>query len=460
VTDAARPAPKLPLVPVPPVRLAKRAGLVYVTDTQPGILRVRAGRGFTYRTGNDRPVSDPRILDRIRLLAIPPAYTDVWICRLPRGHLQATGRDARGRKQYRYHVDWTAIRDVGKFDRIVAFGEALPRLRRRLNGDLNLEGFPREKVTAIVIAVLADTMIRIGNDEYARSNRSFGLTTLRNRHVEFLQGGRARFRFQGKGGLVHDIVLDDERLVRLMRRCQQLPGQTLFQYRDDAGRTQPLGSSAVNAYLRAVMNDAFTSKDFRTFAGTLSAFRMLARTPLPVGRNGRPPSERALAQVENQVVRIVADVLGNTPAVSRKAYIDPVVFAGWRDGTLARAAQGCVGSRQWEVALVRFLRRAHAKGRGASAAARPSGREGAAPAGTAGGARRTTGAARSGAARTVAGATRAVSLRSRSARTDPSGHVGSRSGRSGDRSRGREPPPADSATPRNPRARSPRSRTP
>ncbi len=328
-----------------------------MTDAEPGIVRISNGAGFVYRTRKGIKVSDPRILDRIRLLAIPPAYTDVWICRNARGHLQATGRDARGRKQYRYHADWTAVRNVGKFDRLISFGTALPRLRRRLASDLLLPGFPREKVIAIVISVLADTMIRIGNDEYARSNRSYGLTTLRDRHVDFQPGGRARFRFQGKGRQAHDIVLDDKRLVRLVRRCQQLPGQTLFQYRDDRGRLQPLGSTMVNAYLQSVMDDVFTTKDFRTFAGTLSAFRLLARTPLPPGRKGGPPSERALARIENEVVRIVADVLGNTPAVSRKAYIDPAVFDGWRDGRLARAAEGVTRPRQWETALVRFLRR-------------------------------------------------------------------------------------------------------
>ncbi len=342
-----------------PAKAARRAGLVYVSDTEPGIRRVRSGRGFVYRRPRGSLVRDARTLARIRALAIPPAYTDVWICADPRGHLQATGRDARGRKQYRYHPDWNAERGAGKFDRAIAFGRALPELRRRVRADLKRPGFPREKVCAIVLAVLADTMIRVGNDEYARSNGSFGLTTLRDRHVEFLRGGRARFRFRGKSGQAHDVVLDDTRLAKLVRGCQQLPGQTLFQYRDENGQRQPMTSTLVNAYLREAMGDEFTTKDFRTCAGTLAAFRLLARTPLPPGGSGRPPGESAFATVERDVVRQVAAALGNTPAVCRKAYIDPVVFEAWRRDELAGAAGAASGPRQWERAALRFLARAH-----------------------------------------------------------------------------------------------------
>jgi DNA topoisomerase-1 len=344
------------------VKAARRAGLRYVSDLAPGIRRVRSGRGFIYRRPRGGAVRDAPTLARIRKLAIPPAYTDVWISSDPRGHLQATGRDARGRKQYRYHPDWNAERDSGKFDRIVAFGKAMPKLRRRVRADLKLPGFPREKVAAIVLAVLAETMIRVGNDEYARSNGSFGLTTLRDRHVEFLRGGRARFRFRGKSGQDHEVVLDDRRLVSLVRGCQQLPGQVLFQYRDDSGKRQPMGSTLINAYLRDAMGEAFTTKDFRTYAGTLAAFRLLARSKRPAGRGGRPPGESALAAVEKDVVRQVAVALGNTPAVCRKAYIDPAVFEAWRAGTLAKAAGKPGGARQWEQAARRFLARAHRGG--------------------------------------------------------------------------------------------------
>ncbi|MFD0739743.1 DNA topoisomerase IB [Lysobacter koreensis] len=341
---------------------ATDSGLRYVSDLEPGLRRRRAGKGFRYLDAGGRAVRNQDTLDRIRALAIPPAYTDVWICARADGHLQATGRDARGRKQYRYHAHWQRVRGDGKFARVVAFGEALPRLRRRLRADLALAGFPRDKVLAMVVALLAETLVRVGNDAYARSNKSYGLTTLRNRHVAFVQDGRARFRFRGKGGLEHDVVLDDRRLTGLIRRCQQLPGQALFQYRDDDGAVQPVDSGEVNDYLRAAMGEAFTAKDFRTWGGTLTAFQQFAATPLP-GDAANPPSETALAAAQNEVVKRVAHELGNTPAVCRKAYIDPRVFAGWRDGSLQRAAaaagsDGARGARQWEQATLKFLKRA------------------------------------------------------------------------------------------------------
>lgn len=348
------------------VHTARRAGLIYVSDAMPGIVRKRAGKGFAYRGSNGRAVRDQITLARIRRLAIPPAYTDVWICSTPRGHLQATGRDARGRKQYRYHPQWDAMRGDGKFDRIVAFCDALPKLRRALRRDLKLPGMPREKVLAIVVALMAETLMRVGNDAYARSNGSFGLTTLRNRHVEFLRGGRARLSFRGKSGQKQEIALDDARLVKLMRACQQLPGQALFQYIDDDGKRQPIDSGRVNDYLRAAMGEDFTAKDFRTWGGTLLAFHIFAATPLPEPARGgasgeRGPSEQALAAAQNAVIGEVAAALGNTVAVCRKAYIDPALYAGWRDGSLARAAAGAKGARQWEQAARKFLRRAHRK---------------------------------------------------------------------------------------------------
>jgi len=348
---------------------ATDSGLVYVSDLEPGIRRRRVGDGFRYHDPSGKAVRDENTLARIRALAIPPAYDDVWICRRATGHLQATGRDARGRKQYRYHRQWQQLRGDGKFERIVAFGEALPRLRRNLRRDLALPGFPRAKVLAIVVAVMAETLVRVGNREYARSNRSYGLTTLRNRHVAFVKGGRARFQFRGKGGLEHDVVLDDSRLTQLIRHCQQLPGQALFQYRDDDGAVQPVDSGQLNDYLREVMGEAFTAKDFRTWGGTLAAFQRFAGTALPTGEtDGETPSERALALLQNDVIKQVAHALGNTPAVCRKAYIAPAVFDGWRDGRLQRAAAVARGERQWEQALLKFLKKAR---RDAARAARP-----------------------------------------------------------------------------------------
>ena len=344
----------MPTPSTPERQAARAAGLRYVDDTQPGISRRRAGKGFSYRDADGHAVRDAATLQRIRALAIPPAYTAVWICAHANGHLQATGRDARGRKQYRYHADWAAVRDAGKFDRVIAFGEALPALRRRLSRDLKHSGFPREKVLAVVVALLADTLVRVGNESYAKENRSFGLTTLRNRHLDLLRGGRVRMRFRGKSGQLHEVTVGDRRLGTLVRGVQQLPGQALFQYRDDDGAIQPVDSGAVNDYLREVMGEEFTAKDFRTWGGTLAAVQLLSTTALPA-----EPSERELQQLQNEAIKSVADALGNTPAVCRKAYIDPCAFAGWRDGSLQRAMQGSRGERQWEQAALRFLAQAH-----------------------------------------------------------------------------------------------------
>lgn len=365
--------------PAEGVLAAKQAGLVYVSDIEPGIRRAKKGEGFVYAHPDGRPVRDEATLARIRSLAIPPAYVDVWICPDPQGHLQATGRDAKGRKQYRYHPDWASVRGDGKFERIVAFGEGLPRLRRRLSRDLRLPGFPREKVLAIVVSVMARTLIRVGNDCYARSNKSFGLTTLRNRHVGFLRGGRARFQFRGKSGLDHEIVLDDAQLVKLVQRCQQLPGQALFQYMDDDGAVQPVGSGQVNDYLREALGEAFTAKDFRTWGGTLAAIERFARIEVP-----EDASERALASIEKQVIAEVAELLGNTPSVCRKAYVDPSVFAAWRSGRLQRDCAGVRDARGWERAALAFLRRARREAaraaRGTRAARRTTRRTAATPA--------------------------------------------------------------------------------
>jgi len=326
-----------------------------VNDADPGLSRRRHGRGFAYRDAEGRPVRQRQTLARIRALAIPPAWTDVWICPDPRGHLQATGRDARGRKQYRYHPDWALHRGQGKFERIVAFGQALPALRRRLRRDLALPGYPQQKVLAMVVALMDHSLLRVGNETYRQQNRSYGLTTLRNHHVRFLDGGRAHIAFRGKGGQRQETVIDDRRLVQLVRRCRELPGQCLFQYRDDAGNVQPVQSNQVNDYLHEVMGEAFTAKDFRTWGGTVAAMRALA------GLGAAAASERECGSQQLQVVREVAKLLGNTPAVCRKAYIDPCVFDGWRDGSLQRRCATCRGDRQWEQTALVFLRRGHRK---------------------------------------------------------------------------------------------------
>jgi DNA topoisomerase-1 len=320
-------------VDVPPEQLAaaEEAGLRYVIDDEPGFSRRAFGEWFEYYDERGREIDEDGTIERIDRLAIPPAYTDVWICPDPRGHLQATGRDARGRKQYRYHADWRQTRDHDKFSRIVDFGQRLPRLRRRLSRDLELRGNPRDKVLALAVSVMAETLIRVGNHEYARQNNSFGLTTLRNRHVRFPRGA-AIFEFRGKSGKDHVVECDDERLARLLRRCQQLPGQKLFQYLDEGGVPRPIGSGDVNDYLREACGEDFTAKDFRTWGGTLAAIKAFVRNPPPEGA-----SERSLTILQNAAVKEVAQQLGNTPAVCRASYIHPRVFEGWRDGRLAKA---------------------------------------------------------------------------------------------------------------------------
>lgn len=332
---------------------AKAAGLVYVCDTDDGITRCKRGKSFQYMDLDGKRVTDEDVLARIRSLAIPPAYTKVWICANPRGHLQATGRDARARKQYRYHAKWRSERDRGKFTRILEFGAALPALRRRLRKDLALPGLPREKVLALVVSLLEETMIRIGNDAYARENHSFGLTTLRSRHVE-ARRGRIEFHFRGKSGQWRDVVLDDRRLVKAVRRVQELPGQRLFQYVDDDGQRQPVDSGMVNDYLREVTGGEFTAKDFRTWGGTVQAVAVLAATPIP-----EEGGERAVKSVLAQAVKDVAAVLGNTPAVCRASYIHPEVFLGWADGELHRRVPptGPHQPRKLETLTLAFLRR-------------------------------------------------------------------------------------------------------
>jgi DNA topoisomerase IB len=337
-------------------RHARATGLRYVSDAQPGIRRKRSGKHFTFIDADGKPLKDADAISRIRKLAIPPAYTDVWICPHERGHIQATGRDARGRKQYRYHADWRATRDDGKFSRMIEFGSRLPKLRRRLKKDLALEGLPKDKVLAVVVTLLAETLIRVGNEEYARTNKSYGLTTLRDHHVKFMRDGRATFVFRGKSGRPHEIVLDDKHLGRLIRHMQALPGQQLFQYVDDGNVRQPIDSGLVNDYLRAAMcengDEGFTAKDFRTWGGTVRAIAYLACEDCEEAL-----SERAFKQCVVRTAQQVAAALGNTPAVCRKSYINPVVFEAWRAGSIGklvpRSAHSPRALERFALALLR-----------------------------------------------------------------------------------------------------------
>jgi DNA topoisomerase-1 len=312
-----------------PIESARVAGLRYVSDTRPGIRRKRAGRGFSYTSPDGARIRDAEVLSRIRSLAIPPAWQDVWICSQPNGHLQATGRDARGRKQYRYHPRWRATRDETKYERMIAFARALPRIREQIEQDLRRPGLPREKVLATVIRLLETTLIRVGNEEYARANRSFGLTTMRDRHVQ-VDSARLRFEFRGKSGIRHSVDLRDRRLARIVKRCRDIPGYELFQYVDDDGQRQTIGSADVNDYLHTIGGEDFTTKDFRTWAGTVLAALALQEFE----------AFDSQTQAKQNVVRAIEQVarrLGNTPAVCRKCYVHPAVIDAYLDGAMLDA---------------------------------------------------------------------------------------------------------------------------
>jgi DNA topoisomerase-1 len=304
------------------------SGLRHSSDTRPGITRRRSGRGFAYRDADGRPIRDKETLARIRSIAIPPAWTDVWICPWPNGYLQATGRDARGRKQYRYHTRYRRRRDDAKFTRLIAFARALPSIRKRVDEDLARPGLPREKVLAAVVRLLELTLIRVGNDEYARLNRSFGLTTLRDRHA-VIDGSSVTFRFRGKSGLKHEVGLRDRRLAAVVRRCRDLPGQELFQYVDATGEPRDVASDDVNAYLAEIAPDV-TAKDFRTWAGTVLAYRALRS--LGSGATDREKQRNVAAAIKD-----AAQNLGNTAAVARQAYVHPAVVAAYLDGNIRTA---------------------------------------------------------------------------------------------------------------------------
>jgi DNA topoisomerase I len=344
-------AGELEQLPTDPEEAAAAAGLRYVSDADPGIRRVRHGTGFRYLDAKDAPVEDEKTLERIRALAIPPAYTDVWICPSPRGHIQATGRDARGRKQYRYHAKWREARDETKFGRMLAFAKALPTIRRRLDEDLARRGHSREKVLAAIVSLLECTSIRVGNDEYARTNRSFGLTTLKDNHVD-VAGSRLTFEFNGKGGKPVAVDINDRRLARIVQRSKDIPGQTLFQFIDDDGNRQTVDSGDVNDYIRSIAGEGFTAKDFRTWAGTVAAAAALREMGIP---------DTAKATKANIVAAIdrVAERLNNTRTVCRKYYVHPAILEAYERGELVEAVRkdrDLEGLEPEELAVVVFLR--------------------------------------------------------------------------------------------------------
>ncbi len=364
-----------------PVESARAAGLRHVDDSRPGIRRVATGKKlrqgkrfvpqFVYQRPDGGRVDDAATEERIRKLVIPPAWTDVWICPDPNGHLQATGRDARGRKQYRYHPRWRDERDGTKYSRMIAFGQALPQLRRRIAADLRLPGLPRRKVLATVVRLLETTFMRVGNEEYARSNKSFGLTTLKDRHVD-VGASEVRFHFRGKSGVVHDVAVHDRAVARIVRRCRDLPGQELFQYLDQDGQPAIIDSADVNDYIREATGHDFTAKDFRTWAGTVLAALALqevdaAAEMLPRRGRRRPRPRKPSPRDVSRAIQRVAERLGNTPAVCRKCYVHPDVIAAFLDGTLAASLKRRVdaqmtprrlfGLRPDEAAVLALLQR-------------------------------------------------------------------------------------------------------
>lgn len=324
-----------------PVAAAKIAGLRHVTDQMAGIRRSPRGKTFRYTAPSGRVIRDPATLSRIRSLAIPPAWTDVWICPLDEGHIQAVGRDARKRKQYRYHPRWREVRDSTKFERMIDFGKVLPKIRARVKRDLARQGLPKERVVATIVRLLATTLIRVGNEEYSKQNNSFGLTTLRDHHVD-IAGAKVNFYFRGKSGRRHAIRVEDTHLAKIVRRCRDLPGYELFQYIDESGERRSIDSADVNDYLRETAGDGFTAKDFRTWAGTILAVQELCRCKAFV-------TQREARKNVSNVLERVADRLGNTVAVCKKCYIHPSVFDTYVEGKLENVSS--------EKEFVRLLKR-------------------------------------------------------------------------------------------------------
>ena len=337
------------------VAAAEEAGLQYVSDERPGYRRKAKGKDFEYFDIEGRPIRDEQRLLRIRRLAIPPAWTDVWICPSPNGHIQATGRDARRRKQYRYHERWREVRDENKFERLAQFAKALPIIRRRVAQDLKLPGLPREKVLATIVRLLERTFIRIGNEEYARENKSFGLTTLKNRHVK-VRGAQVRFRFRGKSRIQHEVDISDLRVAKVIAKCQDLPGQDLFQYVDPEGNAQDVTSQDVNDYLRQIAGEDFSAKDFRTWGGTVLAAIALAR------QEQFQTKKQAKANIKTAICA-VAELLGNTPSVCRKCYVHPTIVEAYLNRTRIAGLNGAgkgelkaPNLRGAERAVLKFLR--------------------------------------------------------------------------------------------------------
>jgi DNA topoisomerase-1 len=323
-----------------PVESAEAIGLHYVMDDGPGIQRQKQGDEFVYLGVDGKPIEDPAEIERINSLGIPPAWEKVWICPDARGHLQATGRDAKGRKQYRYHTEWRSLRDQTKFTRMIAFSEALPHIRARIEHDLSLPRLPRDKVLATVVQLMELTRIRVGNEEYAKTNQSFGLTTMRDGHVD-IEGATIRFKFRGKSGVEHDIELKDRRLARIVKRCQDIPGQELFQYIDEDGQRQSIDSGTVNAYLKEITGQDFTAKDFRTWAGTVLAARELHAI-------GVCDSATATKKAMVQAIKTVAEHLGNRPATCRKYYVHPAILDAFQLGSLMEVMAAHASSQEEE----------------------------------------------------------------------------------------------------------------
>ncbi|MBX6740475.1 MAG: DNA topoisomerase IB [Acetobacteraceae bacterium] len=319
---------------------ASEAGLLYVSDETPGIARRRAGKGFSYRLPGGKPARDVATLQRIRSLAIPPAWTQVWICPDPNGHIQATGRDQKGRKQYRYHPRWREVRDAAKYEHMVEFAKALPGIRAQVDADMRLPDLPREKVLATVVHLLETTLIRVGNDDYAKQNRSYGLTTLHSRHVT-VEGTELRFTFRGKSGKSWNLRITDRRVPRIVRACQDLPGQELFQYRDADGVLHDVTSADVNDYLRGITGQEITAKDFRTWAGTVLA-------ALALQEFERFDSQAAAKRNIKAAIERVASRLGNTSTICRKCYVHPAILDSYLDGALLLEAKAAAQAKLQE----------------------------------------------------------------------------------------------------------------
>ena len=309
-----------------PEKSAEMAHLYYVSDVVPGIKRKKSGKDFTYIDIKGKVITDEKQLSRIRALILPPAWEDVWICAKPNGHLQATGRDAKGRKQYKYHLKWQKLRNELKFDKMLLFGQILPSIRKQIRKDLSLSGIPKEKVMALVISIMSETLIRVGNAEYAEENNTFGLTTMLNKHVQ-IKDNTVKFKFKGKSGKFHDIDLKNKRLAKLIKQCRELPGYDLFEYLDESGSPHSIGSSDVNSYMCSITNQNFTAKDFRTWGGSVYAMQVLQDF---TGFTSQTEAKKNLTEA----IKLIAKKLGNTTTVCKKYYIHPKVLEAFLDGTL------------------------------------------------------------------------------------------------------------------------------